>query len=105
MKKILMTIAVLCALPAGAQSSRPFDFELSPGCMWTAERAACVVKNQYQAPITCKIDLHAKTFTGPGVKTAKTLAIPPGSFEIIRVFSPPNNVLTHVGGHADCRAV
>ena len=103
MKRIMAILAIV-STTAVAQPSRPFDFELEPGCMWTKERAACVVNNRYKAPITCQVDISARTFVGRGVNTSRKVVIPAGSFETIRVFSPPNNVLTYVGGVAECRA-
>ena len=64
MKKILLTLAVVCSLPAAAQPSRPYEFELNPGCISSPSRATCVVSNKFKEQIECKVAISGSTAKG-----------------------------------------
>ena len=105
MKKILLAFVALCALPATAQSGRPFEFELTPGCISNKARATCVVVNRYRGDISCKIAISATTFHGRIVSNVRTVQILGGKFDdSAKLAVPEGDVIIDVRATADCKA-
>ena len=102
MKKALI-LAFVCCLPAAAQSPRPYEFELTPGCMWNKSQGTCVITNRHKTPITCKVAVRGKTFNQLKVGSTRIVVINAGEFNnSAKVFSPPEDLLTYVSATADC---
>ena len=104
MKRALLSLLIACSLPAVAQSSRPYQFEPNPGCMWSKNHGTCVVNNKFKAPITCTISITGLTMRGIKLGNTRKVEIGAGRTEGVSVFSPKEDVLIHVNATADCIA-
>jgi len=103
MKKIIAILSAF-ALPAFAQDTRPYDFEVTPSCVWNKNVGVCAVHNQYKDQIDCKVSILGKSFRGVTIGNTRQVVIPAQRFMDVKVFAPEGDLIVDVRGSADCRA-
>jgi hypothetical protein len=105
MKIIVPVIMALLSLPVLSQPSRPYEFEVVPGCIMKKDVGRCVVQNKLGAPIECMITIDGRTLRGFQLGSTRTVVIQAGYYDdSARVYAAKNDVLVHVSATADCRA-
>jgi len=103
MKKIIAILSAF-ALPAFADDARPYEFEVTPSCVWNKNVGVCAVHNQFKDQIECKVSILGKSFKGLTIGNTRVVVIPSQRFMDVKVFVPEGDILTYVSGTADCKA-
>ena len=103
MKKFIALLTAF-ALPVMANDVGPFEFEITPSCIWNKNTAVCIVHNQYNNLITCTVSIQAKSLKGITTGNTRQLVISAQKFMDVKVFAPEGDAIIAVSGFADCKA-